>query len=295
MLRQEKGKGEGGAGAAEEAKGVSESSEESKKEKKKKKKKPFRMTAKKDYNALFQGSGLDKDAKVRRKVARIARRAMRKRSRGSSSSASSEDSSEEKEAIQEELFEDSRKSYLAARAAPGALSAHSLKQMSKQLLLEMGELAEGEVQVNAIALRFYRTILKDKMSAVMGREALTLASIVDNLLTGQAALAVDTALQRLKSLEAISSGASWQVAQRYEVVPSDMGQMASQAEASAAARENREEARSRNLQKGWDRDWRPKGESKSKGDNKNKGKEKGREKGRGKGGRRDQQREDKDK
>ena len=90
-------------------------------------------------------------------------------------------------------------------------------------------LTEGEVSVNAIALRIYRQVLRERMSPVMGGEALTLSSIIDSLLTGQCALAVDMAVQRLKSLEAIASGASWTVAQRFEVVPSEMAQMASRA------------------------------------------------------------------
>ena len=83
-------------------------------------------------------------------------------------------------------------------------------------------MADGEVGMNAIAVRFYRQVLKDRMTAVMSREASNLSTIVDCLLTSQAALAVDMAVQRLKSLEAIASGASWMIAQRCEIVPSDM-------------------------------------------------------------------------
>lgn len=116
------------------------SSEDSKKGKKRKRKrKAFRMEPKNPYDSLFKNSGLDKDPKIRRKVARIAKRAMKRKGRGSTSSGSSGASTEEEDYIQ-----DGHKSFQ----------------------LEMGEITEGEVAVNAIALRFYCQVLRERMSPV---------------------------------------------------------------------------------------------------------------------------------
>ncbi|CAK8995495.1 unnamed protein product [Durusdinium trenchii] len=86
-------------GEAEFEKGSSDSSESKEKEKKKrtkkkKKKKSFKVTGKKDYGSLFAGTGLDKDAKTRKKVSRLARRALKKKSKGFSSTDSGESTGE---------------------------------------------------------------------------------------------------------------------------------------------------------------------------------------------------------
>lgn len=93
-------------------------------------------------------------------------------------------------ARQEEFFKDSHKSFLAARAAPGA------QQMSR------------EVQVNAIALRFYRAILKGQDVCRHGPRS----PYIGFFHRGQsphrpAGLSSRhcATIQRLKSLEAISS------------------------------------------------------------------------------------------
>ena len=85
--------------------------------------------------------------------------------------------------------------------------------------------------------------------------------------------AADCVAQRLKSLEMTASGSNWAVSQRVEVVPPEKGQLSSRAEAQAAAKENKEEMKSRNLAKGKDKGkgeysqgyWRSSGKGDQKG------------------------------
>ena len=269
-------------------KGSSSSSDEKKKKKKKRKKrKPFRVIGKKDYNQLFQSTGLDRDVKVRKKVAKLARKAMRKRSKDSSEDSSSSSTKEEDGEDMETLFQESQKTQLAAKAGPGSLTAHAVRQMRRQMLTTMGQELEENSPIQPVALQFYRQILKEKLTPIMSREVMNLCTVIDALLEGKVAFATDVAIQRVKALEAISNGASWAVAQRYELCPPDLGQIASTSEAAAAAKETKEEVRARALQRGvWETPWRgQKGEG-EKGKSK-----KGQEKGKGKGSKSDRDRQ----
>ena len=118
------------------------------------------------------------------------------------------------------------------------------------MLTTMGQDIEENSPIQPVALQFYRQILREKLSPIMSREVMNLATVIDALLEGRVAFPADVAIQRVKALEAISNGASWVVAQRYELCPPDLGQLASTSEAAAAARETKEEIRTRTLQKG---------------------------------------------
>lgn len=251
----------------------SSSSSKKKRKKKKKKKKPFKVEGRKDYQLLFKTTGLDQDGKVRRRVARLARKAMKKRSKDSSEGGSSSSGTEEDAEEMETLFQESQRTQLAAKAGPGSLTAHAVRQMKRQMLTSMGQDFEEGGRIQPITLQFYRQVLKEKLSPIMSREVMNLCTVIDALLDGRVAFATDVAIQRVKALEAISNGASWVVAQRYELCPPDLGQIASTSEAAAAARETKEEARARTLQRGaWEggpAPWRgAKGEGK-KGEGKN--------------------------
>ena len=234
-----------------EEKGSSSStSSKKKRKKKKKKKKPFKVIAKKDYQRLFETTGLDKDVKIRKKVAKLARKAMRKKAKGSSEEDSATASKEDDAEEMETLFQESQRTQLAAKAGPGSLTAHAVRQMRRQMLTTMGQDIEENSPIQPVALQFYRQILREKLSPIMSREVMNLATVIDALLEGRVAFPADVAIQRVKALEAISNGASWVVAQRYELCPPDLGQLASTSEAAAAARETKEEIRTRTLQKG---------------------------------------------
>eukprot|EP00913_Durusdinium_trenchii_P019544 g18372.t1 len=257
---------------------------------KKKKKKSFKPSGKKDHAALYKGTGLDQDARIRKKISRLARRAMKKKSKSSSTTGTSSPS--EAEEGMEDLFQESQRTQLASKAGPGALAYHAIRQMRKQMLQVQGQEGLEMSPVGAVGLQFYRQILRPKMTPVMAREALNVSAALDALLSCQSAHAADVLVQRLKALESMASGSSWQMSQRFKIVPMDLGSLASQAEATAVARENREEQKSRQLQKGsWESSSWKGGKSDQKGD-KGKGKTKGKD-GKSKGGDKDRARGDK--
>ena len=57
---------------------------------------------------------------------------------------------------------------------------------------------------------------------------------------------VDALVQRLKSVEMVSQGSAWQIAQRLEVLPPERPLLSSRGEAKEAIREQKEEQRTRN-------------------------------------------------
>lgn len=186
----------------------------------------------------------------------------------------------------EGLFQESARTHLAAKVGPGALAYHAIRQMRKQMLQTVGQEEEETTPIQPVRLQFYRQVLSQRMSPVMSREALNVSAALDALVGCQPALAADILVQRLKSLESISSGSTWQVAQRFEVVPQDLGSLATMAESRAAAKESREELRNKQLQRGqWESStWKGgKNDVKGKSDSKGKGKSKDKE-GRSKGG-----------
>ena len=124
----------------------------SKKEKKhKKKKKVFKVRGKKEYSALFEGTGLDKDAKVRRRVSKLAKRALKKRSKGSSSTDSDESMGE----LGEEGFSKRAPGHSSQqKAGPGALAYHALRQMRRQMLQTMGHQDDESAILQPVGLNF---------------------------------------------------------------------------------------------------------------------------------------------
>lgn len=118
------------------------------------------------------------------------------------------------------------------------------------------------------------------MTGGMARETLTLCWALDLLLQGKIASCGDTLAQRIKSLDLSSSGASWAVSQRLETVPPERGLLSTRSEAQVAAKENREDVRTRQLAKGKEKGksdggfgtWKGGGKGDTKDRNKGKGK-----------------------
>ena len=94
------------------------------------------------------------------------------------------------------------------------------------MLTHVGEVMEEKTVLKAVGLRYFRQRLRERLSPVMAREMLNLASILDCLVTGQIALAADTTVQRMKALESIAAGAAYHIAQRMELVRSEFSLMA---------------------------------------------------------------------
>ena len=114
----------------------------------------------------------------------------------------------------------------------------------------------------------------------MAREAQTVCFAQDLLLQGRISAACDVLTQRLKGLEQISGGGHFSVAQRLELVPTDVTLLSSPVDTLEASRLQREELRARTAaSRPWEKrtEWEKRSEE-------NRGKSKGKEtKGKGKG------------
>lgn len=125
---------------------------------------------------------------------------------------------------------------------PGVLTEQSLRAMRTTLLQEIGE-DPVTLGIKPIAVAYFRQQLARKLNGPASREALTLCMTMDLLLRGRACQAMDVVAQRLKSVEAVSSGTHWQVAQRMEVTPPDLALIAQPGELRGAQKESYEDSR----------------------------------------------------
>jgi hypothetical protein len=98
--------------------------------------------------------------------------------------------------------------------------------------------------------------MAQKLSGPMAREYLTLTFLMDLLVQGRAAEAMDVACQRAKSLASTGSGIHYTISQQLEVVPVDKLHPASLAETQEAARAMRQEERVFQQATRTPRDWR---------------------------------------
>lgn len=69
---------------------------------------------------------------------------------------------------------------------------------------------------------------------------------VDLALPGRIAESLDCLIQRLKSVELVAQGASWQVAQRLEVLPPERPVLSTRGGTKAVIKEQQDEAKTRN-------------------------------------------------
>ena len=247
-----------------------------------------RAASTKSYEALYSGTGLDKKERVRRRVLKKAKRAARKKTKEKSSDgsdSSSDQSGSDLEAEAEDtLFEGETKVQRIAQRCPGALAYQALAMMRSNLLQEAGAPREGG-SLEPIALMYMRQHLVKKANGPALREILTLSIAVDQLLNSRPARALDTLLQRLKSVEAGLNGAHWSVAQKLEVGPTENLMLTAQEELSSAQKEAYTDARTKmlaGLSEG-----RPKGYAKGSSKNKDDGRRdrdrpKGKDSGKGK-------------
>ena len=94
-------------------------------------------------------------------------------------------------------------------------------------------------------VRYHRQQLAGRMAPAMARESHTLALGVDLLLRGRPAEAADLLSQRLKSLEMVSQGVHYTVAQQQELLAKDAASMSSTVEFQEASRLVRAEGRAK--------------------------------------------------
>ena len=207
-----------------------------------------KKAAKKRPSDLFSGTGLDPRDRIRRRVAKRARRCVKKRSKkdSSSSNSGSTGSSEVSppDFEDETVFEQASKVRVVASGYPGMLASQTLAQMRVALLSELGN-QDKPGTLAPCALAYFRQHVAKKASGPALREMLSIATSMDQLLSGNPAMAMDTLSQRFKSVESILGGCHWTVAQRLEIVPPDNVQLTPAQEMNLARRDVFEESRMR--------------------------------------------------
>ena len=118
---------------------------------------------------------------------------------------------------------------------PRRIDATCLEEISRLLVEALGD-EKGE-QVRPLFLKYCRLHLFAKnISPGQKREVLTLIHGLDRLVQRDLLGCADLLVQRLKAIELVLNGASWQVAQNIELVPLDQERISSVAEAQEAAR-----------------------------------------------------------
>eukprot|EP00438_Fugacium_kawagutii_P025094 Skav213443 [mRNA] locus=scaffold837:212799:217106:- [translate_table: standard] len=198
-----------------------------------------RSYAKKDLEAIYGGTGMDPDQKKRKRIARRVKRALRKGKTTSSTSGSSSGSSleEEKEEI---LLEDRNKVHRIAQLCPGLLSSLGIEAM-RPFLLQLGSTGwetEGS-QIPPLLSLYYRAYMCNRLSGGVQREFATLAWLADLMVQGRIAEALDTAIQRMKAIELVSKGDSWQSSQKLELAPPGEASMTQRSERQVAQKESK--------------------------------------------------------
>ena len=211
-----------------------------------KKKTSIRAMARKSLKSVFEGTGMDPNPKVRKKITAKASRRAKKKKKSSSGSSSTESSSESTDEESGELFEETQKVRKIGRFAPGALTTAGCREMASNLLNSSGGIwdqSEGALQ--PICCQYFRQVLSARVTGGQSREALTLSWCLDLLMQGRVAEASDGLTQRLKAIEMSAQGASWSISQRIELVPAEKPIISSRAETREAIKESKEENRTR--------------------------------------------------
>eukprot|EP00973_Karenia_brevis_P089894 12399956-Karenia_brevis.AAC.1 len=87
----------------------------------------------------------------------------------------------------------------------------------------------------------FGTLGRDKMGLRNSREALTLATAIDQILKGSPAGALDVLMQRLKALERSIIDGNWNTARWFELIPTSEANLSLQEEALQAQKLERSE------------------------------------------------------
>lgn len=224
-----------------------------------------------DQKRMFAHSGLDPMKKARNRQRRKAQRyAQRHRSKKEDSKSSS--SGDGAGLKGQTIFGEHQRVRAVALNFPGVLSAQAIEDMQELILTEAGQQTSQHEGWVPTLLRYYRQMLSRKVSGPMNRELHTLCTVGDLILRGLLPDAMDTLIQRVKSLEAQASGLAWTSAQRLELLASETATLSSRQELKIATTEQRAEAQAHQAGSWW-----------NKGSGKDNGKSEKGDKGKGKG------------
>ena len=244
----------------------------------------LRGGAKKKLEDVLGGTGLSPDPKFRKRFANKAQKKTKKKKRSSSSSGSSSGGSSYS-GESTEVFAEEHKIRRVAKKAPGLLAAQALKEMQGALLTSTGGIWHQEdSELQPLSIQYYRQAMAPRLQGAPSREALTLGFAIDLILQGRVAESADCLVQRLKSIELVSQGAAWQIAQRLEVLPPERPVLSTRSEAREAIKEQKEDSKTKSeasQSKGKGDGWRSSSWTESGTDVNKKGKD---PKGRGKKG-----------
>jgi hypothetical protein len=191
---------------------------------------------------MFRGTAMDLSTRRRKKVQKKAQCFLKKKKSSSSGSETSE-GSRDVSLKESPLFGDELKIRGVAERFPGLLASEALKGISRMVASDMGDSASGSRMWQAQLVRYYRQVLSRRISGAMGRELFTHGSVIDSLLEGKVAQALDISLQRIKGLELQAGGTNFQVSQRLEVLPSEVSILPTRQEMAIIQRERNQEAR----------------------------------------------------
>ena len=193
---------------------------------------------------MFRGTALDLSSRVRKRVYRRAQRFIKRKKSSSTGSNSSEGSNEDTLKTENvPLFGDELKIRGLAERFPGLMASESLRGIGRMVSMDMGDGPHTSKAWHPLLVRYYRQVLSRRISGAMGRELLTHCSIIDSLLEGKVAQALDISLQRIKGLELQAGGTSYQISQRLEVIPSEQGILPSRQELAIIQKERNQEAK----------------------------------------------------
>eukprot|EP00435_Cladocopium_sp_Y103_P065338 s325_g27.t1 len=188
--------------------------EEGREAKSPKEAKEGREPGQKDLAALFSGTGMDPDAKERRKWIKKARKLGRKKgkkrrrrdetsSSGSEGSSSSTSSSDDSHAAG--LFDEELRLKLIWKKCPGVLTARALTEARGSLVTSAGTVWDlDKSSMPPLFLHYARSQLMPLMGPVVQQEVLTLSTTLDLLVQGNVTRGMDVLAQRVKALEAIA-------------------------------------------------------------------------------------------
>lgn len=197
-----------------------------------------RSIARKDLSLIYGGTGLDPQAKIRRRVMHYAKKKLRAKASSSSSNSSTSTSRTERSSEEEgDLLQDSNKIRSLHRHGPGLLAAMGVGRMKEAMVELEGLWKEEEASLPPIAMKYVRSTLHGKLSGGALREVMTLASMLDLMMMGRVSEAADLGMQRLKSIERVSQGSTWASTEKLELIGTLAPQISTRAEMSVAAKE----------------------------------------------------------
>lgn len=141
-----------------------------------------------------------------------------------------------------EIFEPERQALQIWKRVPGALCCGVIQDMRQQLITAGGLINAGsEGSLPPVASQYYRHYLQSQMGAVMGREVQHWRMLMDLLLRGRPAQALDLASQRVKSLKRIAKGAQVDIARRLDLSGPEKPSLVSTQHSAEAGKEHRQE------------------------------------------------------